>query len=67
MSELSPDVVSARLEHLRALYVPETIEEGRARLARERVVDQPFAQAVERRLTELRALCDLARHLHNQS
>ena len=62
MSELDPLVVARRLEQLRELYVPETVEEGRRRLE----ADQPasresFDQAVARRLAELRALCELTR------
>lgn len=59
--------VAARLARLRALCVPETIEEGRRRLADEAVAAaraEPFERAVERRLAELRALCDLAAYLH---
>jgi hypothetical protein len=64
MAELDPRVVAARLEELRAAYVAETIEEARARFAREAVRVEPFETAVERRLAELRALDELARHLH---
>lgn len=64
MSELDPRLVAARLAKLASLYVPETIEEGRARLARERPPrDETFEQAVARRLGELRALYDLALYL----
>ncbi len=60
-----PPGVAARLSKLRAWYRPETLVEGRARLQRERaVVSEPFEVAVARRLRELRALCELARHLH---
>lgn len=64
MSELDPILVAQRLERLRELYVAETIEEGRRRLA----ADQPaptesFDEAVARRLAELRELCELTRVL----
>lgn len=65
--ELEPLQVAARLAELAGLYVPETIEEGMHRLARERPPDdEPFDRAVERRLAELRALDDLTRYLHHQ-
>lgn len=54
--ELEPAVVARRLALLAAIYVPETVEEGRARL-------RLFAAAVARRLEELRALDDLTRYL----
>ena len=68
MREPTADEVASRLEWLRAAYVPESVDEGRARLARgerEARASEPFAQAVERGLKELRALCDLAAHLHD--
>ncbi|HEY8922950.1 MAG TPA: hypothetical protein VIU64_01145 [Polyangia bacterium] len=56
--------VAARLRVLRDIAVIETDAEARARLRRERpATEQPFAVAVGARLTELRALCDLAEHL----
>ena len=62
---LSPEAVGARLGALRAAYVPERDVEARARLAHERpVTTRPFAVLVSQRLRELRALCELARHLH---
>ena len=65
--ELDPGQVAARLEELRARYVPETVEEGRLRLARERQQrTESFEQRVERCLGELRALDELARHLHRE-
>jgi hypothetical protein len=65
--ELDPEQVAARLEELRACYVPETLEEGRLRLARERPRSiEPLEKLVERRLGELRALDELARHLHRE-
>ena len=54
-----------RLQELRALYVAEPDDEARKRLARERPrPHHPFEVAVAGRLRELRALCDLADHLH---
>jgi hypothetical protein len=63
--ELTVAAVSARLQDLRRLHVPERIEAARERLARERPASaEPFAHAVARSLAELRALCELARYLH---
>ena len=63
--ELDPQQLATRLEALRSSYVPETLEEAHARLAREQPRDtMPFDQRVARRLAELRALCELARALH---
>jgi hypothetical protein len=61
-----PPGVSERLAALRALYVPERDDEARARLEHERPPQSPprFEVAVAARLRELRALCDLAGHLH---
>ena len=65
MSREPPPGVAARLARLRALYVPETDTAARSRLARERPrVTEPFEAAVARRLGELRALSELANHLH---
>jgi hypothetical protein len=62
---LSPTAAAARLAALRAAYVPERDVDARARLAHERPVStRPFAVLVSQRLRELRALCELARHLH---
>jgi hypothetical protein len=58
------DSIRARLAKLRGLCVPETIDEARDRLEREARIEEPFAKAVARRLEELRALCELADHLH---
>ena len=64
MADLRPSDVSARFAVLRAHYVPESIEEARLRLARERpALEEPFDQAVARRLRELRAICDLVSHV----
>lgn len=62
--ELDPTEVARRLAELRARYRPETVEEGRRRLALERPRrDETLAQTAARGLAELRALCDLAAHL----
>lgn len=62
--ELDPHAVRARLAVLRALYVPETVDEGRARLSHERPRREvPLEVLAARRLAELRALCELARYL----
>jgi hypothetical protein len=62
-----PAGVAERLARLRALYVPEGDQEARRRLARETPGStEPFARAVARRLEELRALSDLANHLHRR-
>lgn len=59
-----PPGVAERLAALSALYVPERVVDAHARLERERsVINQRFEIAVARRLRELRALCELARHL----
>jgi hypothetical protein len=64
-AELTAAAVAPRLEELRRLYVPERIEAARERLARERPARaESFALAAARSLAELRALCELARHLH---
>ena len=69
--KLDPAVVARRLDELRLLYVPETRDEVRARMERDRPqerrptsADPDFAKAVARRLEELRALCELTRFLH---
>lgn len=62
--DLSPLAVARRLERLRAISVPESVEEGRRRLAVEARTDVPFAEAVATRLGELRALCELTAYLH---
>lgn len=65
--ELDPDVVLARLDALRASFVAETVDEARARLAREAPsADESFEEGVARRLAELRALHELARALHRR-
>jgi hypothetical protein len=63
-SELDPVAVERRLQRLRERYVPETIEAGRRRLEADRPArTESFDQAVARRLTELRALCELTKVL----
>lgn len=62
---LDPRVVAERLSELRRLFVAETVEEARARLAREQPrPEETFEQVAQRSLEELRALCELARVLH---
>lgn len=61
-TDLGSKSVAARLERLRASYVPETLEEGRARLAHQ-APEESFERGVARRLAELRALCELTSHL----
>lgn len=65
MSELDAVAVARALAELRRLYVPETVDEGRRRLAREgpRPVET-LAETAARGLAELRALCELTDHLH---
>lgn len=62
--DLDPNDVAARLAELAASYVPESVEEGRARLRREAEAPDAFAAAVAQRLEELRALDELTRYLH---
>jgi hypothetical protein len=66
--DLDAATVAARLDALRARYVPERVDQARARLARVRPASprEPFERAVARRLAELAALCDLARHLQSR-
>jgi hypothetical protein len=62
-----PPGVAERLDRLRALVVVDTDADTRRRLARDRPTSvEPFAVAVARRLAELRALSDLANHLHRR-
>jgi hypothetical protein len=64
-AELDPRSVAARLAELRTAYVPETIDDGQRRLAREQPRSQAsIAEVAARSLSELRALCELARVLH---
>ena len=62
--ELEPGEVARRLAALAALYVPETVDEGRARLRAEAMAPDAFASQVALRLEELRALDELTRYLH---
>ena len=62
-----PPGVEARLARLRTLCLAESDADARRRLARERPSSrESFATAAVRRLEELRALCDLANHLHRR-
>ena len=61
---MRPEQVAARLAELAALYVPETVEAGRARLRAEAMSPDAIASTVAARLDELRALDALTRHLH---
>lgn len=63
--ELRPSEVAERLAALAAIYVPETVDQGRARLRDEAMSLDAFASAVAQRLDELRALDDLTRYLHD--
>lgn len=63
--ELDPRVVAERLAELRRMFVAETVDEARERLAREQPRPrESFEQRAQRSLDELRALCELARVLH---
>ncbi len=68
---LDPVEVQKRLDELRRIYVAETRQEHEARLARDvprprqiTSADPEFAAAVQQRLGELHALCELTRYLH---
>lgn len=66
--ELDPARVVARLAVLRSLYVPESLEDARERLARERPsAPRDLATRVAANLAELRALYELARHLNGRA
>ena len=63
--DLDPRLVAERLAELRRLFVAETVEDGRERLAREQPrLQESREQVAHRSLEELRALCELARTLH---
>jgi hypothetical protein len=59
--ELDPAAVQRMLAIVAESYVPETVEQGLARLRADARSPEAFRGAVERRLEELRALDDLAR------
>lgn len=62
--ELDPVQVTERLAVLRSVYVPESIDEARDRLERERpAVKTSLAERVSANLAELRAIYELAQHL----
>jgi hypothetical protein len=63
---MRPDRVAARLAELAALYVPETVDEGRRRLRADALAPDALASTVAARLEELRALDDLTRYLHRR-
>ena len=65
--ELEAGEVERRLAALAVIYVPETVEAGRARLRDEAMAPDAFASQVAQRLDELRALDELTRYLHGQS
>lgn len=65
--ELDPELVARRLAILAASYVPETVEQGRARLRADAHAPDAFAHGVHTRLEELRALDELTRYLHGAS
>lgn len=70
-SEIDPIMAQRRLARLAELYVPETIEQGRQRLAADQRLAaeqaeqrEGFEAGAARRLEELRALCELTKVLH---
>lgn len=65
--DIDPLVVARRLELLAAMYVPETVEEGFARMRADMLSADAFATGVAQRLEELRALDDLTRYLHRKT
>ena len=64
--ELTASEVERHLASLAEIYVPETVDEGRARLRRDALSPDAFAAGVQRRLEELRALDELTRYLHER-
>jgi hypothetical protein len=59
--------VAERLEGPRTTYVQESAPDARRCLSGEPdAAAEAFAAGVARRLEELRALCELANHLHRQ-
>jgi hypothetical protein len=65
-ADLSPAAVRARLDRLRAICVPEGLDDGRRRLAAEARRDVPLERAAAARLADLRALCELTAYLHRR-
>lgn len=65
-SELTAEVVQARLEALRALYVPMTVEEALARMEPPREPVDMGAAAVQARLDELSELLRLTAWLQGE-
>jgi hypothetical protein len=72
MTEIDPAKAERRLARLAELYVPETIEEGRQRLAADQRLAaeqaarrEGFDAGAARRLEELRALYELAKVLQS--
>lgn len=63
MRDMSPGAVAARLELVRATWVPLDAAEARRRMSAPSAPTD-LARGAERRLSELRALDDLTRHLH---
>lgn len=62
--ELEPQAVARQLRELAEIYVPETVDGGRARLRADAMAPDAFATRVAQRLDELRALDELTRYLH---
>jgi len=65
-TDLRPDVVAARFAALRAIATLESPADAHAKMARPPRVET-FEAAVARRLSELRALCDLTARLHRST
>lgn len=66
MRDLDPTLVARRLAALAASYVPESVDEGRARLRAEAMAPDALGSTVARRLDELRALDELTRYLRQR-
>lgn len=71
---LDPEQVAQRLAALRRLYVPVSNEEARGWMEGEAAPEARgtgaaagFAEAVQRRLDELRALCELTDYLRSSA
>ena len=69
MADMSPKAIARRLQQLSELYVPETVEQARARFEAERprAKVEDFNRAVARRLDELRALLELTAALKGKA